>query len=100
MKAEVSELEPKHCDDYIEDYKAAPCLRLYLLINRSSASTKLACGQAGCNPKLFADYDGKRVRVVMASRMGDVGITEHLDIEWGYSMRVYVDELSNFGARP
>ncbi len=44
----------------------------------------------------ITDDKGKRIRAVMASRFGDVGITEDLTAERGYSSRVAVEELSNF----
>ena len=90
--------EPKHCDDYIDDYAAPACLRVFLSVNRLPAVTKMAFDEMGIKPTLFADYQGKRWRVVMASRMGDVGITEKLNAENGYTARVAVEELSNFGA--
>ena len=31
---------------------------------------------------------GSRVNIVMASRMGDVGITQNLEAEHGYSVRI------------
>jgi len=37
-----------------------------------------------------------RVKVVMASRFGDVGITGDLTAENGYDLRVPVEALSNF----
>jgi hypothetical protein len=45
---------------------------------------------------LFANYRGKRVRITMASRFGDVGITTTLSACSGYDTRVAVEELSNF----
>jgi len=51
-------------------------------------------------PKLFADYRSKRVRVTMASCLGEVGIDEVLTREYGYSERVAVADLSNFGDEP
>lgn len=36
---------------------------------------------------------GTRVRIVMVSRFGDVGITEDLEAVNGYGARVYVDDL-------
>jgi hypothetical protein len=39
---------------------------------------------------------GARVRVVMASRLGDVGITPKLDTEHGYAARVMLDDLTDF----
>lgn len=89
-------IEPKHCDDYIHDYKAPMVLRWFLLTRRLPASDGLLCEANGAWPKLFADYKGERYRVVMASRMGDVGITRNLKAENGYELRVPVEALSNF----
>ncbi len=61
-------------------------------------------------PKLFATYkqpDGpggrkgktRRVRVVMASRFGDVGITRDLMAEHGYNDRVAVETLTDFSEK-
>jgi hypothetical protein len=52
------------------------------------------------HPRLFADYGAARVRVTMASRLGDVGITCDFDAEVGYNERVGVHELTNFGVDP
>lgn len=89
--------EPKHCDDYIDDPNEPEVLRKYLDRARAPAHGMLSTDSY---PKLFADYKGNRVRVVMASQFGDVGITMKLDIECGYTKRVYVAELSNFGDKP
>ncbi len=89
--------EPKHCDDYIDDESAHPALRAFLERARSPGHGMLSSAPY---PKLFADHDGKRVRVVIASRMGDVGITGRLDAEIGYAMRVNVEDLTNFGDAP
>lgn len=90
-------IEPKHCDDYIDDPQAPAALRAYLERSRSPGHGHLSREPF---PKLFADYDGARVRVVMASRMGDVGITSKLDADHGYSKRVFVEALTNFGDAP
>ncbi len=87
----------KHCDDYIDDAEQPDCLRAFLDHARSPAHGML---REGPRPKLFAHYAGKRVRVVMASRFGDVGITTNLLTEHGYEKRVAVASLSNFGAKP
>ncbi len=89
--------EFKHCDDYIDDADQPDCLRTFLDYARSPAHGML---RDGPRPKLFANYEGKRVRVVMASRFGDVGITGKLSAEHGYDKRVAVDSLSNFGPIP
>ena len=47
---------------------------------------------------------GTRVKIVMASRMGDVGITDDLSAEHGYHLRIDISELEqkfeNFGNEP
>lgn len=47
-------------------------------------------------PMLFATYLGKRVRVVMASRLGDVGITYNLKADRVYSVRLPINLLTDF----
>lgn len=90
----------KHCDDYIHDLAAPRCLRFWLLVNRLPAVDAALCRESDVNPRLFANYDGKRVRLVMASRLGDVGITSKLDAEYGYQTRVSVADLADFGVEP
>lgn len=94
--------DPKHCDDYIRDKSQPMCLRKYLLINRIPAVWKYEkwIGKGRPEPRLFADYGLLRVRVVMASRMGDVGITTKLKSENGYEQRVYIYQLTNFSENP
>jgi len=88
--------DPRHCDDYIHDRRSPLCLRLWLLVHRLPASDHMLLHEAQIRPALYADHAGRRVRVVMASRLGDVGITSRLDAELGYEARVRVAELSNF----
>jgi len=87
--------EFKHCDDYIDDETQPECLRAFLDHARSPAHGSL---RDGPRPILFADYQGQRVRVVMASRFGDVGVTTCLRDEYGYQKRVAVADLSGFSA--
>jgi hypothetical protein len=91
----------RHCDEVIEDPDAPHCLRWFLLVNRLPAVDQLvleeALGQAKL-PKLFARHNGRPVRVVMASRFGDVGISTDLSRPNGYQQRVGVDELTDFCA--
>ncbi len=54
----------------------------------------------GPAPRLFATHRGKRVRVNMASRIGDVGITTDFSADHGYQERVYVSELLDFSTEP
>lgn len=109
-------VQERHCDDYIEDATQPECLRRFLEYNRLPAAAKYPTGDEafdagmeahlGCPmwrapvPVLFADHAGRRVRVTMASRFGDVGITKHLDAQHGYDRRVAIGDLSNFGEAP
>jgi len=47
---------------------------------------------------------GTRVKIVMASRLGDVGITDDLEAETGYHARIDIGEINtlfeNFGNEP
>ena len=99
MKDEIIETF-KHCDDYINEFGAPNVLKWFIFINRLPASEMMLCRINGVKPALFADHKGRRVRVVMASRLGDVGITENLDAEDGYQKRVVVADLANFGDKP
>lgn len=101
----------RHCDDFINDPSAPLALRWFLFVNRLSAVDRLLLKEVVPSeysaPRLFADRiapnnAGRRpiVRVVMASRFGDVGITKQLDCEYGYSERVAVEELTNFRSKP
>ena len=109
-----------HCDDLIEDASQPECLRIYLEYNRRPAIDK-DLSEAD-EPRLFAalraDTDGQAylvywdhqgpvmqpmpmkagqtVRVVMASRFGDVGITPVLNNAKGYVARVHVSDLEHF----
>jgi hypothetical protein len=85
------------CDDYIDDPTAPEVLRKYLEFARAPAHGAFLPKP---HPTLYADYEGKRVRVTMASRLGDVGITTDLDREFGYERRVLVSQLENFAETP
>ena len=95
--AALERSDVRHCDDYIDDPEAAEPLRKYLAFARAPAHGQLLPKP---HPQLFADYDGQRVRVTMASRLGDVGITPDHARELGYECRVTVSELSNFSEEP
>lgn len=106
----------KHCDDYIDDPAQPECLRRFQDYNRVAAVLKYPLPSArdaewcmkeygrlpwdGPVPVLFARHAGTPVRVTMASRFGDVGITEDLTAEYGYGKRVAVEDLTEFGTEP
>lgn len=113
-----------HCDDLIDDASQPECLRTYLEYNRRPAIAKNL--RENDEPRLFATLKadtkgqsylgywdtkgpvmqpmpmkaGQTVRVVMASRFGDVGITPVLKNATGYVARVPVSDLENFATAP
>ena len=89
-----------HCDDFIVNYMAPECLRAWLLIKRLPAAESILLDRQYGTPPLFATRKGtsERVRLVMASRMGDVGITSDLEAEHGYDRRVMLGELADFSS--
>jgi hypothetical protein len=86
-----------HCDAYINSPNHPLCLRWFLVFKRAPAVDQTIMREVGIKePVLFAKHNGKDVRVTMASRLGDVGITRDLDREYGYDLRVEVADLTDF----
>lgn len=85
-----------HCDSIIMEPTQPMVLRWWLFLHRLPAVDKMLCEENGVKPKLFAKYEGKWHRVVMASRFGDVGITTDFSAEYGYKLRVHVKKLTEF----
>src|SRR4051812_31921635 len=83
-----------HCDDLWAAKTLPACVQAYLDVARAPAH---GMGKA---PPLFATYQGQRVRVVMASRFGDVGITPRLQAASGYIKRVLLPDLTDFSDTP
>jgi len=89
--------EFRHCDEFIDDETQPLCLRKFLRYCRWPAIYQFRAHRLGITkPRLFANYGGKLVRVVMASRFGDVGITGDLEADSVYDLRVAVGDLINF----
>lgn len=104
-------IEEKHCDDYIDDPSQPECLRKFLEYGRAPGHGH----DLGEKPKLFATLvcpgkrelafvvrnggkNGMRVKVNMASRMGDVGVSKDFKSDFGYFVRVPVEWLKEFSA--
>lgn len=86
-----------HCEDAIDDYRSdyPDCVKWFIFVKRLRPDLRNLAERIAGNPKLFADYQGKRVRITMASRLGDLGITEDLE-STNYQDRVTIDKLTNF----
>ena len=92
----------RHCDSYLDNPspETPDCLLAWLLVERSPATVRRACGRMETTYPLYATYKGKPVRLTMASRMGDVGIVYDLSKSQGYNDRVWLDELEAFRRTP
>lgn len=116
-------IDDVHCDDLIDDESQPASLRKFLEYNRRPAIEKTLPEDQ--EPVLFATLReartghsylgywsgkepamkkvemvaGQKVRVVMASRFGDVGITPNLEARHGYIARLPVSALDNFSDR-
>jgi hypothetical protein len=95
--AKLNDHQDDDCDAYIDDPTAPAALRIFLAFARAPAHGAFLPKP---HPTLYADYEGKRVRVTMASRLGDVGIAMDLGRTSGYDTRVAVNQLSNFSDVP
>jgi hypothetical protein len=93
---------PRHCDDYIDDPTSPEPLRTYLSRARQPAHGYYSGdGKPDTRPfpTLFASLGKTRVKVVMASRLGDVGVTTRLD-DVAYERRVWVEMMTAFSETP
>lgn len=84
---------PKHCDDYIDDETQPKCLRVWLARAREPAH-----GMTNPDPwpECYAMWQGKKVRLTMASRLGSVGWDEDLNRTEGYTHRGFLEDLTGF----
>lgn len=70
--------------------------RFVLMLMRLPAGMQMAFAEHTRQYKLFCTVDGKRYRVTMASRLGDIGINENPYADSGYSRRVLIKSCSNW----
>ena len=90
----------RHCDSYIHDPCVPMILRWWLFIHRLPAQDYYLCRQNRVDPQLFATFEGERVQIVMACRLGDVGISNDFGLNPGYTRRVPIEVLSEFSDKP
>lgn len=87
-----------HCDFVLDNpHKFPDCLVRFLKHHRAPAIEKVGKESPVC---FATDAHGDRVRLVMASRLGDVGITTNLKSDQGYERRIFVEYLSDFSEHP
>lgn len=114
MTEDQIEIKDTHWTKYRMDKKQPRALRLFLMLEgadylgRKRMKELLGIKE---EPRLFASMKetvthqgktwqkGQRVRVVMVSRFGDVGITQRLQDASGYGIRLSLDYLTDFSDR-
>jgi hypothetical protein len=98
----MTDLGFRHCDDWLDNPEGVdPLLLAWLTYRRSPASVKYPMhGEPLPEPLLFATYDHRPVRMTLASRLGDIGISRKLWASDSYELRVPLAELSDFRSKP
>ncbi len=89
-----------HCDDYAQSSSGHPAARWFIFVHRLPYTLRALCASRFPMPTLYATFYRRRIRVVMASRIGDVGITSRLDEATSYERRVFIDSLEDFSEEP
>jgi hypothetical protein len=92
--------EPRHVDEFIDDYKSNAYAAFVLNWFRAPASHHSRFSPWMKQHKLFGTYNSMRFRVTGASRLGDVFLCANFDHDSGYKLRVDVDEISNWSDKP
>lgn len=101
---EEKEKEPTHVDEFIaygsQRSKGIPkneeYARFILDHFRRSATQRWDFDKFYEGQKLFCQYNGKKYRVIGASRLGDVWLTSKFKKDHGYEHRVCVDDCSEW----
>lgn len=84
-----------HIDDFIDNPNTDKYASWFFMLHRLPAALKMKFRDELQACKLFCTYEGKRWRVVGASRMGDVWLTQDFEREQ-YTHRVDVDSCSEW----
>lgn len=88
-----------HIDDWIRTIgigKPEEYAKFFFMLARLPAWMQIAFYPWTKQFKLFCTYDGSRYRVTGASRLGDVWLTNDLNSEEGYDLRVDVAKCSGW----
>lgn len=90
-----AELYSRSNERALHDYKLPVMVRGFIAAHDQPATYKMALREAGYLPKLYGRYQGEPVRVVMVSRLGDIGISRE-DKEHGYFTRCSIYDLTDY----
>lgn len=92
---------PMHVDDFIwKMYLTDRYARFVLMMLRLPAPLQIDWREQISENPLYATCNGRRWRVTMASRFGDIGLHEDLDADSGYDIRVNVAMCSEWSKLP
>lgn len=72
--------------DALHDFELPSIVRGFIAAHDAPATYTMAMREAGMLPRLYATYEGRRVRITCVSRLGDIGI-RYNDEAWGYDRR-------------
>lgn len=89
---------PTHCDDYLDEPANTPQALLTWLERARMPGHGMHVKDPW--PECYADWEGKTVRLTMASRLGSVGWSSDLKQEVGYEHRGWLEQLTNFRDKP
>jgi len=93
-------IEPRHVDDFIDDYRSDSYAAFVLNWFRAPATHHSRFSPWMKQHQLYGTYRSKRYRVTGASRLGDVFLNPNFESDAGYKYRVSVDEVSNWSDKP
>lgn len=90
-----------HVDDFIDSISldgtrqdiADTYAKFFFMLHRLPAYMKHQWNDLISQYKLFCTYKNKTYRITGCSRMGDIWITSDLDRDYGYELRVFVNEV-------
>jgi hypothetical protein len=88
-----------HVDDFIEFSDTDKYASWFFFLHRLPAVLQFKFKEELDKCKLFCTYQGKRFRVVGASRLGDVWLTPNFE-STQYTDRVEISECSDWGKEP
>lgn len=101
-----------HVDDFIDRHPSPikegepghePCInyaRFVFMLFRLPATQQIAFAPYASQFKLFCTWEGKRWRVIGASRLGDVWLTSDFTRDTGYDRRVDLAQCSEWSGGP
>jgi hypothetical protein len=104
LQPEAKRPKHLHVDDWVtyhSDPKSPEAYAKFFFV-----LSRLPAGMAGVfhehtkQFQLYCTYNGKRYRVTGASRLGDIWLSEDLSREVGYNLRVYANEVTDWGPAP